>query len=153
VIVRFVHVWRSCGDVCERAFEPGQVHPADMEMIVWCDLSGRPCRSLCRAGGSPRNTALPPTLTQNSLSEAFPEGDVAQALYAFADSQARSMGGTEFRSAGPPVSDFPHAAIYTGSLAEFDASPSAMRWILEIHVRHCRVRRLSTTTDPCCLGD
>ena len=36
---------------------------------------------------------------------------------------------------GHRVSDFPHAAIYTGSLAEFEASPSAMRWILEIHVR------------------
>src|ERR1700688_1641958 len=44
VIDRFVHVWRSCGNVCEHAFEPGQVHPADMEMIVGRDLSDRPCR-------------------------------------------------------------------------------------------------------------
>ncbi len=36
---------------------------------------------------------------------------------------------------GHRVSDFPHAAIHTGSLADFDASPSAMRWILEIHIR------------------
>jgi hypothetical protein len=36
---------------------------------------------------------------------------------------------------GHRVSDFPHAAIYTGSLADFDANPSAMRWILEIHIR------------------
>ncbi|CAM2173577.1 hypothetical protein PSAC2689_220051 [Paraburkholderia sacchari] len=34
VIVRFVHAWRSCGSVRERAFEPGQVHRADMEIIV-----------------------------------------------------------------------------------------------------------------------
>jgi methionyl aminopeptidase len=59
-----------------------------------------------------------------------------QALYAFADGKARSMGWElNFDLPGHRVSDFPHAAIYTGSLAEFEASPSAMRWILEIHVR------------------
>jgi hypothetical protein len=36
---------------------------------------------------------------------------------------------------GHRVSDFPHAAIHTGSLADFDQAPSAMRWILEIHLR------------------
>jgi len=59
-----------------------------------------------------------------------------QALYAFADGEARSMGWElNFDLPGHRVSDFPHAAIYTGSLAEFEASPSPMRWILEIHVR------------------
>jgi methionyl aminopeptidase len=59
-----------------------------------------------------------------------------QALYAFAESKARSMGWElNFDLPGHRVSDFPHAAIYTGSLAEFEATPSAMRWILEIHVR------------------
>jgi hypothetical protein len=33
------------------------------------------------------------------------------------------------------VSDFPHAAIHTGSLADLAISPSEMRWILEIHLR------------------
>jgi methionyl aminopeptidase len=59
-----------------------------------------------------------------------------RALYAFAESKARSMGWElNFDLPGHRVSDFPHAAIYTGSLAEFEVSPSAMRWILEIHVR------------------
>lgn len=41
---------------------------------------------------------------------------------------------------GHRVSDFPHAAIHTGSLADFDASPASMRWILEIHLRDPRSR-------------
>jgi hypothetical protein len=36
---------------------------------------------------------------------------------------------------GHRVSDFPHAAIHAGSLADFDQSPAALRWILEIHLR------------------
>ena len=58
MIVRFVHAWRSCGSVCERAFEPGQVHPADMEMIVGREQSGRPCRSLFERRGTRRNAVL-----------------------------------------------------------------------------------------------
>jgi len=57
-------------------------------------------------------------------------------LYAFADKTAKAMGWElNFDLPGHRVSDFPHAAIHNGSLAEFDASPAAMRWILEIHVR------------------
>jgi hypothetical protein len=57
-------------------------------------------------------------------------------LYEFADKTARNMGWVlNFDLPGHRVSDFPHAAIYTGSLADFDANPSAMRWILEIHIR------------------
>lgn len=56
-------------------------------------------------------------------------------LYAFADRTAKSMGWElNFDLPGHRVSDFPHAAIYTGSLADFDADPSALRWILEIHL-------------------
>jgi methionyl aminopeptidase len=59
-----------------------------------------------------------------------------QALYAFADRTAKAMGWElNFDLPGHRVSDFPHAAIHTGSLADFDVSPSSMRWILEIHVR------------------
>ena len=59
-----------------------------------------------------------------------------QALYAFADKQARGMGWElNFDLPGHRISDFPHAAIYTGSLAQFEARPSSMRWILEIHLR------------------
>ena len=59
-----------------------------------------------------------------------------QALYAHAEVVARSMGWElNFDLPGHRVSDFPHAAIHTGALADFDASPAAMRWILEIHIR------------------
>jgi methionyl aminopeptidase len=59
-----------------------------------------------------------------------------QALYAFADRTAKAMGWElNFDLPGHRVSDFPHAAIHTGALADFDASPSSTRWILEIHVR------------------
>lgn len=58
-------------------------------------------------------------------------------LYAYADRRAREMGWElNFDLPGHRVSDFPHAAIYTGALAEADFSPSSMRWILEIHIRH-----------------
>jgi methionyl aminopeptidase len=59
-----------------------------------------------------------------------------QALYAYADETARSMGWElNFDLPGHRVSDFPHATIHTGSLADLEATPSAMRWILEIHLR------------------
>ncbi|MGY2169735.1 M24 family metallopeptidase [Pseudomonas gingeri] len=59
-----------------------------------------------------------------------------RALYDHADRIARSMGWElNFDLPGHRVSDFPHATIHTGSLAEFELSPSAMRWILEIHIR------------------
>lgn len=64
------------------------------------------------------------------------EGQTGQALYAYADRQARAMGWElNFDLPGHRVSDFPHAAIHTGSLAELAIAPSAMRWILEIHLR------------------
>lgn len=57
-------------------------------------------------------------------------------LYEFADRTARAMGWElNFDLPGHRVSDFPHATIYTGSLADLESSPSAMRWILEIHIR------------------
>jgi hypothetical protein len=59
-----------------------------------------------------------------------------QALYSFADDMARAMGWElNFDLPGHRVSDFPHATIHTGSLADFEATPSALRWILEIHLR------------------
>lgn len=56
-------------------------------------------------------------------------------LYALATTRARAMGWElNLDLPGHRVSDFPHAAIHTGSLAEYAATPSAMRWILEIHL-------------------
>jgi methionyl aminopeptidase len=59
-----------------------------------------------------------------------------QQLYAFADRRARTMGWSlNFDLPGHRIADFPHAAIYTGPLAEADFHPAALRWILEIHIR------------------
>jgi len=59
-----------------------------------------------------------------------------QRLYAHAESAAKKMGWElNFDLPGHRVSDFPHATIYTGSLADLEINPSAMRWILEIHLR------------------
>lgn len=60
-----------------------------------------------------------------------------QDLYRYADQKAKSMGWElNFDLPGHRISDFPHAALHTGSLADYDLPPSAMRWILEIHIRH-----------------
>lgn len=64
------------------------------------------------------------------------DGLTGQELYAYADRQARALGWElNFDLPGHRVSDFPHAAIHTGSLADLATSPSEMRWILEIHLR------------------
>lgn len=64
------------------------------------------------------------------------QGLTGQELYAYADRQARALGWElNFDLPGHRVSDFPHAAIHTGSLADLATSPSEMRWILEIHLR------------------
>lgn len=60
-----------------------------------------------------------------------------QDLYAYAERQARAMSWElNFDLGGHRVSDFPHASIHTGALADADFPPSSMRWILEIHIRH-----------------
>ncbi|MEZ5704866.1 MAG: M24 family metallopeptidase [Burkholderiaceae bacterium] len=57
-------------------------------------------------------------------------------LYAHAATIAKKMGWElNFDLPGHRVSDFPHAAIHTGSLAALEVPPSPMRWILEIHLR------------------
>lgn len=56
-------------------------------------------------------------------------------LYDFAAARARDMGWVlDPDLPGHRVSDFPHAALHTGSLAGYAATPSSMRWILEIHL-------------------
>ena len=65
------------------------------------------------------------------------DGLTGQALYGLADAEARKLGWElNFDLGGHRVSDFPHATIYSGALADADFSPSPMRWILEIHLRH-----------------
>lgn len=56
-------------------------------------------------------------------------------LYDFAVRRAAEMGWElNPELPGHRVSDFPHAAIHTGALADFGDIPSPMRWILEIHL-------------------
>ena len=62
-------------------------------------------------------------------------------LYEYADQRARQMGWElNFDLPGHRLSDFPHAAIHSGSLAQAAFVPSAMRWVLEIHLRDPRRR-------------
>jgi Xaa-Pro aminopeptidase len=62
---------------------------------------------------------------------------IGKDLYAFADRRARELGWElNFDLPGHRLSDFPHAAIYTGALADMPFSPSAARWMLEIHIRN-----------------
>lgn len=57
-------------------------------------------------------------------------------LYEFAGERARQMGWVlNLDLPGHRLSDFPHAAIHTASLAATDFRPSPMRWVLEIHLK------------------
>lgn len=57
-------------------------------------------------------------------------------LYSHAEVAARKMGWElNLDLPGHRISDFPHATIYRGALADLEIPPSAMRWILEIHLR------------------
>lgn len=58
-----------------------------------------------------------------------------QQLYDFAYKRANEMGWTlNPELPGHRISDFPHATLHTGSLADYSDVPSSMRWILEIHL-------------------
>ncbi len=58
-----------------------------------------------------------------------------QALYEFAATRARALGvELDPRMAGHRIGDFPHALHHKGSLGEEARTPSAERWILEIHL-------------------
>lgn len=62
-------------------------------------------------------------------------GLTGQELYAYAAKEAQRMGwDLNPDLPGHRVSDFPHAALHTGSLADYPNAPSEMRWILEIHL-------------------
>jgi len=74
-------------------------------------------------------------------------------LYEYADQRARQMGWElNFDLPGHRLSDFPHAAIYSGSLAQAAFSPSPMRWVLEIHLRD-RERRFGAFFEDLLLED
>jgi hypothetical protein len=63
------------------------------------------------------------------------KGLTGRQLYVHAEETARKMGWElNFDLPGHRIGDFPHAAIHKGALADLDFPPSAMRWILEIHI-------------------
>ena len=65
------------------------------------------------------------------------EGATGKALYDFAVNEARKMGWElNMDLSGHRLSEFPHDAHYPGPLADVDFSPSALLWVLEIHIRH-----------------
>lgn len=58
-------------------------------------------------------------------------------LYEFATEEAKALGWElNLDLSGHRLSDFPHAAIYDGPMAEVDFKPSPLVWVLEIHIRH-----------------
>lgn len=62
-------------------------------------------------------------------------GLTGQELYAYASKEARQMGWElNLDLPGHRISDFPHAALHTGALADYPDAPAAMRWILEVHL-------------------
>jgi Xaa-Pro aminopeptidase len=64
-------------------------------------------------------------------------GKSGKELYEFAVEEARALGWElNMDLSGHRLSDFPHAAIYDGPMADVDFKPSALLWVLEIHIRH-----------------
>jgi len=60
-----------------------------------------------------------------------------KALYEFAIEEALALGWElNMDLSGHRLSDFPHAAVYDGPLADVDFKPSPLLWVLEIHIRH-----------------
>lgn len=58
-------------------------------------------------------------------------------LYDFATIEARGLGWElNLDLSGHRLSDFPHAAVYDGPMADVDFTPSPLLWVLEIQIRH-----------------
>ena len=65
------------------------------------------------------------------------EGASGKLLYDFAVDEARRLGWElNMDLSGHRLSDFPHEAVYGGPMADVDFTPSALLWVLEIHIRH-----------------
>jgi Xaa-Pro aminopeptidase len=65
------------------------------------------------------------------------ESATGKALYDYATAAASQMGwNLNLDLSGHRLSEFPHAAIYDGPMATLDFTPSPLRWVLEIHIRH-----------------
>lgn len=58
-------------------------------------------------------------------------------LYDFAAAEARSMGWElNLQTPGHRLGDFPHEALYSGSLSATHFPPTSSLWVLEIQIRH-----------------
>jgi Xaa-Pro aminopeptidase len=65
------------------------------------------------------------------------DGSTGKVLYEFAVEQAEALGWElNMDLSGHRVSDFPHAAVYEGPMADVEFCPSRLLWVLEIHIRH-----------------
>jgi Xaa-Pro aminopeptidase len=65
------------------------------------------------------------------------DGSTGKVLYEFAVAKAQAMGWElNMDLSGHRLSDFPHAAVYEGPMADVDFHPSRLLWVLEIHIRH-----------------
>jgi Xaa-Pro aminopeptidase len=65
------------------------------------------------------------------------DGLSGRELYAFAVDEAKRLGWElNMDLSGHRLSDFPHAAVYDGPMADVDFTPSPLLWVLEIHIRH-----------------
>jgi Xaa-Pro aminopeptidase len=65
------------------------------------------------------------------------ESATGKVLYDYATDAASQMGWQlNLDLSGHRLSDFPHAALYDGPMATLDFTPSPLRWVLEIHIRH-----------------
>jgi Xaa-Pro aminopeptidase len=64
-------------------------------------------------------------------------GMTGKELYAFAQDEAKAMGWElNMDLSGHRISDFPHAAIYDGPMADIEFKPAPLLWVLEIHIRN-----------------
>ena len=64
------------------------------------------------------------------------ENATGKALYDFATGEAAKLGWElNLDLSGHRISDFPHAALYDGPMNTLDFTPSALLWVLEIHIR------------------
>lgn len=64
-------------------------------------------------------------------------GDSGRVLYKVAAAAAEQRGWIlNMDLSGHRISDFPHAAVYEGPMADVDFCPSAQLWVLEIHIRN-----------------
>jgi len=58
-------------------------------------------------------------------------------LYDFASAEARALGWElNLDTSGHRLADFPHAALYAGSLSAVNFAPTTGLWVLEIQIRH-----------------